>query len=70
MNILISYYSRTKTTEKVAIKLKEKLNCDLEEIIDKKDNSGPISYLISLLKALRSSPSDIKEIKKILKTMI
>ena len=64
MNILITYYSRTNITEKVAIKLKEELNCDLEEIIDKKNRSGPISYLISGFQAARSIPANIKEIEK------
>jgi len=70
MNILITYYSRTHVTEKIALKikeelsLKEELNCDLEEIIDKKNRSGPISYLISGLQAARSIPADINQIEK------
>ena len=45
MKTLIVYYSRTKTTKKVAEALKEGLDADIEEIIDTKDRSGPIGYL-------------------------
>ncbi|MCS7201390.1 MAG: hypothetical protein NZ841_01230 [Dictyoglomus sp.] len=37
--VLISYYSRTGFTEKLAKRLQEELNCDIEEIIDKVNTS-------------------------------
>lgn len=45
--ILVVYYSRTETTKKVAIKLAEKLEADLEEIRDTVDRKGVKGYLIS-----------------------
>jgi flavodoxin len=38
--ILIAFYSRTGTTRKIAIQLKQNLNCDMEEIIDMKSRKG------------------------------
>ncbi|WP_297899703.1 flavodoxin family protein [Methanobrevibacter sp.] len=64
MNILITYYSRTHITEKVALKLKEELNCDLEQIIDKKNRSSFFSYIKSGFEAARKIPADIEETEK------
>lgn len=70
MNILITYYSRTHITEKVALKLKEELNCDLEQIIDKKNRSSFFSYIKSGFEAARKIPADIEETEKIPMNMI
>lgn len=45
--ILVVYYSRTGTTRKVAEDIKTKLNCEIDEIIDKKDRMGPIGYMLA-----------------------
>ncbi|HCU70596.1 MAG TPA: hypothetical protein DIC35_02435 [Candidatus Moranbacteria bacterium] len=45
--ILITYYSRTATTKKVAEILAEKLGADIEEIKDTVDRKGAKGYLIS-----------------------
>lgn len=46
MKILVSYYSRTGFTEKLARKIQEELSCDMEKIVDKRNKSF-ISCLIS-----------------------
>ncbi|MCX7845604.1 MAG: hypothetical protein N2312_03225 [Dictyoglomaceae bacterium] len=62
--VLISYYSRTGFTEKLAKRLKEELNCDIEEIIDKV-NTSFISCLFSsflrrntIIEPIKKDPKD------------
>lgn len=64
MKTLIVYYSRTGTTKKVAELLKQKLNCDLEEIIDTKDRKGPIGYMLGGRDAMKEILTEIKPIEK------
>lgn len=64
MKILITYYSRTNITERVAKKIQENLDCDIEEIIDLKDRSGLLGWIKSLFDAIRQNPTDIKTIEK------
>ena len=45
--ILVVYYSRTGTTRKVAEYIREALGDELEEIVDKKNRSGPIGWLFA-----------------------
>jgi flavodoxin len=45
--ILVVYYSRTGNTRKVAEYLSKTLEANLEEIIDKKNRSGPIGWLFA-----------------------
>jgi flavodoxin len=63
MKILIIYYSRTGTTRKVAEKLKQVLNADLEEIIDPAERRGALGYLKSGKEAMREMPAKINPIK-------
>ena len=62
--ILVAYYSRTGITRKIAEKIKEKLNCDIEEIISVKNRSGPIGYIICGKEATQKTMAEIKEISK------
>jgi flavodoxin len=45
--ILIIYYSRTGKTKNAAEKLKEELNCDIEEIYDRTSRKGIFGFLKS-----------------------
>jgi flavodoxin len=63
MKTLIVYYSRSGITRKVAEELRHNLDCDIEELIDKKDRSGSLGYMRSVINALRKSPADLEEIK-------
>ena len=64
MKTLIVYYSRTGVTKKVAEILKQKLNCDIEEIIDTKDRKGPIGYMMGGRDAIKEYLTEIKPIAK------
>ncbi|MFP4457232.1 MAG: flavodoxin family protein [Clostridia bacterium] len=44
-NILVSYYTRTNNTEKVANKLSKKLKADIDQIFDINDYSGIIGFI-------------------------
>jgi len=61
MKILIIYYSRTGITKKIAEYLAQKLDADIEEIIDLKDRKGPINYVIAGKDATQKKLTDIKE---------
>ena len=47
MQTLIVYYSRTGHTKKVAEALAKDLQCDMEELVDTVNRSGPIGWLNS-----------------------
>jgi len=64
MKTLIIYYSRTGVTKKVAEILKQKLNCDIEEIIDTKDRKGPMGYMMGGRDAMKEYPTEIKPTTK------
>jgi menaquinone-dependent protoporphyrinogen IX oxidase len=63
MKILIVYYSRTGTTKKAALAIKDRLNCDLEEIVDKKDRAGLVGYLSAGRDAMRRILTEIEPVK-------
>jgi len=42
---LLVYYSRTGFTSKAATEIARHLDCDIEEIIESKNRSGPVGYL-------------------------
>lgn len=62
--ILIVYYSRTGATKKVAEILREKLNCDSEEIIDTKNRSGALGYIMSGRDAMKKKLTKLQPLKK------
>ncbi|MBN2127488.1 MAG: NAD(P)H-dependent oxidoreductase [Candidatus Diapherotrites archaeon] len=64
MNSLIVFYSRTGNTKKLAEKIAEKLNCDSEEIIDKKNRNGAIAFVAAGRDAMKKSLTEINELKK------
>jgi hypothetical protein len=43
---IVSCYSRTGNTRKIAEELANALGCDIEEIIDTKNGSGKLAYLV------------------------
>lgn len=64
MKTLIVYYSRTKTTKKVAEALAEKLGADIEEIVDKKDRQGALGYLSAGRDATMRRLTELEAAKK------
>lgn len=64
MNNLVVYYSRSGVTKAVATHLAEKMNCEIEEIIDLKDRSGPKGYFIAGKDAATKKLTEIKESQK------
>ncbi len=64
MSILVVYYTRTGNTRKIAKEIAEKLNADLEEIVDKTKRSGLIGWLRSGYQATTEKLTEIEEIKK------
>ncbi len=64
MTHLVVYYSRTGTTKKLAKSIKRKLDCDEEEIIDKKDRSGVLGFLRASWDAWRGKETEIYGGKK------
>ncbi|MDY6964360.1 MAG: hypothetical protein SVM80_00110 [Halobacteriota archaeon] len=64
MKSLLVYYSRTGTTKKVAEAISEKIDCDIEEIVDTKNRSGIFGFLTSGLEAIQKKEVPIEEIKK------
>ena len=58
---LVVYYSRTGNTRKVAEACAERLGADIEEIVDRKNRSGPIGWLTAGRDAGRRSLTEIEE---------
>lgn len=61
--ILVVYYSRTGTTKRVAEKIAQKLNADLEEIIDNKKRTGPIAFHTAGRDARAGNLTEIEPLK-------
>lgn len=59
MKILVVYYSRTGLTKKIATLISTKLRADLDEIIDKKDRSGPKGYMVAGKDAMQEELTSI-----------
>lgn len=59
--VLLVYYSRTGTTKKVAEKICKLAGCDVEEIVDTKDRSGVVGYLVSGKDATLKKLTQLKE---------
>jgi flavodoxin len=64
MNVLISYYTRTGNTKKVAQLIADGLNADIEEIIDKTKRSGIIGWLKSGYHATMEKTTEIEDLQK------
>jgi len=64
MKNLVVYYSRTGVTRSVADYIAESISCDIEEIIDMKDRSGPKGYLVGGKDAATKKLTQIKETAK------
>lgn len=56
---LVIYYTRTNNTRKVSEIIAEEKDAKLLEIVDKKNRSGPIQYMIGAFDALRGKDTDI-----------
>lgn len=54
---LVVYYSRSGTTRMVAEALSEALDCDIDEISERKSREGFLGYLRSLVEAFEKRPS-------------
>lgn len=57
---LVTFYSRTGNTRKVAQTLASHLACEIEEIVDTRDRLGPWGYVRSMLEALSNRTTQIK----------
>lgn len=62
--VLISFYSRTSITKKVAKKLNDLYGFELEEIVDKKGRAGALNYILAGKDALQEKETDIEKIEK------
>lgn len=61
--IIVTYYTRTETTKKVALAIADKLKCETEEIIDTKNRKGFLGWLRACADAIKERPTVIKNIK-------
>ncbi len=64
MKTLILYYSRTGTTKLVAEMIAKEAKADIEEVIDKKDRSGPVGWIAAGRDAMRKKSTEIGLLKK------
>lgn len=62
--VLTIFYSKTGTTKKIALELKEKLQCDVEEIKELKERKGVIGFIKSAYDALTKKLTEIAPIEK------
>jgi flavodoxin len=61
--VLVVYYSRTGTTKLVAEELAQKLNADIEVIVDKKNRNGVMGYLKAARAAKNEYISELEDSK-------
>lgn len=64
LRTLVVFYSRKGTTKKVAEAVSNHLECDLEEIIDKKKRKGILGYLRSGFDAKPKRLTAIEPLRK------
>lgn len=64
MKTIIYYFSRTNTTRQAVAQLAAAMGAESEEILDRKDWSGPWGWLSAGRSALQGTASDIKEHQK------
>ena len=63
MQALVVYYSRGGNTRKVAEELSKELQCDVEEILDTTNRSGPMGWLSSGRQASSKALTKLQPIK-------
>ncbi|MFZ0925660.1 MAG: hypothetical protein WCE82_02320 [Halobacteriota archaeon] len=63
MKPLVVFYSRTGATKQVGEALAQTLNCDSEELLDKKKRSGPLGFMRSARDARAKKLTTLAEIK-------
>jgi len=61
---LVVFYSRSGVTKKVALEISRNLNCEIEEIIDKKKRSGVFGFIRSGFEAIKKKLPEIAQIAK------
>lgn len=59
MNYRVVYFSRTGTSEKIAEKIGEKLNCEVIEITDDMNWKGPVGFVKGGMYATQNKPVNI-----------
>lgn len=64
MKTLVVYYSRSNVTRKIAEMIREKLDCDIEEITDAGKYGGKIGYMKGGFDATTGKTTEINEITK------
>ena len=62
MDILVVFYSRSGNTGKVAEEIRDRLECDIEEIFDTKNRSGVLGFLRSGRDARNQKLTVLKDI--------
>jgi flavodoxin len=60
MKTLVTYYSRTGNTKKVAEEMAKLLNADIDHIVDKTDRKGAKGWLLSGRDATKKHKTEIK----------
>jgi len=64
MKTLIAYYSRSGSNKKLAQEIKEKLNCEIEEIIDTVNRKGFLGFIVGGFHASSKKKTKIQPIQK------
>lgn len=62
--ILVVYFSRSGNTKKVAEDIARTLNADVEQLIDKKDRSGALGYMVAGKDAALQNRAEIEPVTK------
>jgi len=58
-DILVAYYSRTGRTRLIAERLAKMLGADIAPLVEKKDRSGPLGFLVAILDTLLDRPAEL-----------
>lgn len=64
MKKLVAYYSRTGTTQRMAKQLAELLDCDIEEIVDRKQRKGIFGFIYGGYEATKEKTTEIARLAK------
>jgi len=63
MKALVVFYSRTGHTKKVAEMIAKDLGADIEELVDKKNRSGIMAWLMAGRDGMKKVPTQIEPVK-------